>query len=99
MFLISLLTFLYGFTCLFIVLIVLMQRGKSGLGIGYAGGMNQSLFGGSGGQEFFQKITWGCLVILLAGSLTLSVLRGKYNKSSFSSPIVRHAKNPVNENK
>ena len=77
MFVVSLLTFLYGFICVLTVLLVLIQRGKSSMGLGNVGGGNQALFGSSGGQDVFQKITWGCLVIVLTGSLLLAVAKGK----------------------
>ena len=56
MFIISFLTFLYVFLCLLIVLMVLIQRGKSSMGLGNMGGGNQLLFGSSGGQDIFQKV-------------------------------------------
>jgi len=65
---------------------VLVQRGKGGMGIGNMGGGNQALFGGSGGQDVFQKITWICCLVLLVGPLSLSILKGKYNH--FSSPRI-----------
>lgn len=77
MFILSLLTFLYGVMCVFIIFMVLLQRGKSSMGIGYMGGGGQALFGSSGGQDIFQKITWICCVLLLFGSLSLSVWKGK----------------------
>lgn len=77
MFILSLFNFLFGFLCVFIILIVLMQRGKGNMGLGSLGGNNQILFGSSGGQDVFQKITWTCCFLLLAGSLVLSVSRGK----------------------
>jgi len=35
-----------------------MQKGKGGMGLGSMGGGAQMLFGGSGGQDIFQKTTW-----------------------------------------
>lgn len=84
MFILSLFTVLYGILCLFIVLLVLMQRGKGNMGMGNMGGGNQAIFGSSGGQDIFQKITWVCLTLLLGGSLALAVLRGKENSRSYS---------------
>jgi len=87
----SFLTVLYGFLCLLIVLLVLIQRGKGNMGLGNLGGNNQMLFGSSGGQDIFQKITWLCCFFLLAGSLVLAISRGKYAHSSMhyrtSSPV------------
>ncbi|HSW75934.1 MAG TPA: preprotein translocase subunit SecG [Candidatus Saccharimonadales bacterium] len=77
MFLLSLLTSLYGFLCCLIILIVLYQRGKGNMGLGNTGGGNQALFGSSGGQDVFQKTTWIFCALLLAGSLFLSVAKGR----------------------
>ncbi|MBM18233.1 MAG: preprotein translocase subunit SecG [Epsilonproteobacteria bacterium] len=100
MFMVSFLTFLYGFICVFTVFLVLLQRGKSSMGLGNLGGSNQALFGSSGGQDIFQKITWACLVIILTGSLGLSVLKGRYGKSNFSSYLPKQAQQsaPTDEN-
>ncbi len=51
------------------------------IGLGSMGGGNQMLFGSSGGQDVFQKITWILCALLLGGSLCLSVLKGKYGSS------------------
>ena len=91
MFIVSLLTFLYGFVCFFTVLLVLIQRSKGSMGLGNMGGGNQALFGSSGGQDIFQKMTWICLVILLAGSMLLSVAKGKYGKGIVSGFVPKHS--------
>lgn len=93
MFIISFLTFLYGVMCAFIILMVLIQRGKGNMGLGNMGGGNQALFGSSGGQDVFQNVTWICCALLLFGSLSLSVLKGKYMSSSYLSPV--HARQDV----
>lgn len=66
---------LYVINCLLLIIIILIQKGKSSLGIGAFGGGTQMLFGGSGGQDIFQKITWVLGVIFMIGSLALSMLR------------------------
>ena len=71
----GLLLTLYIIICLFLVLIVLIQKGKSSLGIGNLGGGSQTLFGGSGRQDIFQKITWVLVGIFLFGSLALSLMK------------------------
>lgn len=65
----------YIITCLFLVLVVLIQKGKSSIGLGNLGGGSQTLFGGSGGQDIFQKITWILVAIFLLGSLALSLMK------------------------
>jgi protein translocase SecG subunit len=77
MFLFALLSFIFAIFMVFLILIVLIQKGKGSLGIGNLGGGNQMLFGGSGGQDLFQKITWGLGAILIFGSLGLAVWKTK----------------------
>ena len=86
----SLLTFLYGFMCCFIILLVLLQKGKGSMGLGNMVGGNQMLFGSSGGQDIFQKTTWILCGMLLFGSLTLSVLKGKYGAGRSALSYSRH---------
>ena len=77
----SLLNVLYGMMCCMIVFLVLLQKGKGNMGLGSMGGGNQMLFGSSGGQDIFQKLTWILCALLLVGSLALSVFKGKYGSS------------------
>lgn len=71
----GLLLFVYIFICFFLVLIILIQKGKSSMGLGNLGGSTQMLFGGSGGQDIFQKITWVLTAIFLGGSLILAIMK------------------------
>lgn len=74
---IGLLSFLFGLVCVLIILLVLIQKGKSSLGIGNLGGSQQMLFGGSGGQDIFQKTTWVLGAILILGSLGLATTKAR----------------------
>lgn len=74
---IGLLSFLFSLVCLLTILLILIQKGKSSLGMGNIASNNQMLFGGSGGQDFFQKLTWVFGAILILGSLGLALLRTK----------------------
>jgi preprotein translocase subunit SecG len=60
-----------------LILLIMLQKGKGSLGLGTMGGGNQMLFGGSGGQDFFQKATWVLLTLLMAGSLGLSLMKSR----------------------
>ena len=71
---------LYIINCFLLVLIILMQKGKSGLGMGALGGGTQMLFGGSGGQDLFQKITWILGTIFMAGAMILSLMKSTEHK-------------------
>ena len=95
----GLLLSLYIVMCLFLVLIILIQKGKSSIGLGGLGGGTQMLFGGSGGQDIFQKITWMMVGIFLLGSLGLALMKTtqrhtfKYatqQKSSAPKPLTDH---------
>ncbi len=52
------------------------------MGLGGLGGQAQMLFGGSGGQDLFQKITWGLAVVFMASSMGLALLKTKSQESS-----------------
>jgi preprotein translocase subunit SecG len=71
----GLLIAVYFLICAFIVLLVLLQRGKGSTGFGALGGGSQMLFGGSGGQDFLQKTTWVLGAIFMALSLWLSLMK------------------------
>jgi len=45
------------------------------MGIGSMGGGTQMLFGSSGGQDIFQKITWVLGTIFMLGSMGLALLK------------------------
>lgn len=75
---------LYGFlmtlftiNCFLLILIILIQQGKSSMGLGAMGGSTQMLFGGSGGQDIFQKATWVMGAIFMIGSLVLALHKSK----------------------
>jgi len=61
--------------CFILLLLILIQKGKSSMGIGNLGGGNQMLFGGSGGQDIFQKTTWVLGTIFMGGSLLLAFVK------------------------
>lgn len=80
--LIGLVTTLFIIIGLFLVLIVLIQKTSNSLGIGNMGGRNVMLFGSSGGQDIFQKITWVLGALFMAGSLALSILKTQEVRTS-----------------
>lgn len=45
------------------------------MGLGSLGGGTQLLFGGSGGQDLFQKATWVMAALFMGGSLGLAMLK------------------------
>lgn len=81
-FLYGFLVSIYTFICLLMVLLILIQKGKSSMGLGQMGGATQMLFGGSGGHDIFQKITWVFGAIFMIGALGLSIMRVHISKQS-----------------
>lgn len=81
MFLYGLLISLYVFVSILVVLIILVQKGKSSMGLGGLGGGSQMLFGGSGGQDLFQKITWVLTGIFIALAIILFFMRSTSQES------------------
>jgi protein translocase SecG subunit len=83
--LIELLTTAIVVLAILIVLAVLLQEGKSDMGLGMAG--RQMLFGGSGGQSMIEKTTWvlGFLLMVLALGLTIAKTKDRHHSvvSSF----------------
>lgn len=79
----GLLVTLFVITCFLLILLILIQQGKSSMGIGGMGGGAQMLFGGSGGQDIFQKTTWILGTIFMAGSLLLTIYKSRETKMSF----------------
>jgi preprotein translocase subunit SecG len=68
---ITFLTILYVFVCVFLILVVLLQAGRGG-GMGAAfGGSSQSVFGGAGAGNFLTRLTvvMAALFMLLSASL------------------------------
>jgi protein translocase SecG subunit len=76
----GLLLCLYFLNCILLILIVLLQKTKSSLGFGALGGGAQTLFGGGGGQDLFQKVTWGLGACFMAGSLGLALMKSRQSK-------------------
>lgn len=87
--------FLFVFLSVFLVLFILIQQGKGDMGLGSLGRGGQTLFGGSGGQDFFEKTTWIMGAIFLSGALFLTVWKTKEAESSrlagYKAPITQKA--------
>lgn len=80
---------LYGFLvtlfvilCILLILIILMQKSKGSIGIGSLGGGAQMLFGATGGQDLFQKITWIMGALFMGGSLVLALMKVSQSQTS-----------------
>jgi preprotein translocase subunit SecG len=71
----TVLSIVHVLVSVFMILVILLQAGKSG-GIGIAGG-SSTVFGGRGSQTFLEKITTVCAAIFMITSLTLAYLSSR----------------------
>ncbi len=82
----GLLTTLFIIIGIFLILLVLIQQGKGNMGFGNMGGATQMIFGGSGGQDVFQKTTWVLGALFMGLSMLLALMRAQ------SLPFYHHAR-------
>ncbi len=68
------LTVMHVVACLFLILIILIQPGKSGGGGIFASAGAQQVFGGRGAGNFLTKTTWATAGLFFATSITLAYL-------------------------
>src|SRR6186713_383816 len=82
--------------CCFLVLVVLVQPGKSG-GLGaFTGAGAQQVFGGRGAGNFLTKTTWATAGIFFATSMTLAYLSSSTDESlERKSKLAQEKKAPV----
>jgi preprotein translocase subunit SecG len=80
---ITFLTAIHISTVVLLVITVLLQSGKGAEISASFGGSSQTVFGSSGGANFFQKLTYTLAAIFMITSLTLTVLPSKTKRSVF----------------
>ena len=80
---ITFLTVIHIATIVLLVITVLLQSGKGAEISATFGGSSQTVFGSSGGANFFQKLTYGLAAVFMMTSLTLTILPSRIKKSVF----------------
>jgi len=76
------------FTCIALILIVLLQPGnKQGMGAALGGGGAQTVFGGRGANTFLSKLTAGAAIVFMVNSLILVWVSS--NRGSVTDAIVK----------
>ncbi len=74
-------TVLHIMACAFLILVILIQPGKSG-GLGaLGGGQAQQVFGGSGAGNFLTKTTWATAATFFITSIALAYLSSSSDES------------------
>src|SRR4051794_24646953 len=79
-------TVIHIVTCVLLVLVVLIQSGKGAEISASFSGSSQTVFGSSGGANFFTHFTQGAAAIFMITSLTLTVMGTQNRKSLFETP-------------
>jgi preprotein translocase subunit SecG len=78
MFLVYLLTAIHVVVCIFLIIVVLLQSGKSADLAGAFGGTgSQSTFGPRGAASALSRATTGAVVIFMLTSLSLSIMASR----------------------
>ena len=70
----------YVLVCLFLILVVLLQAGRGGMGAAF-GGSSQTVFGGSGAGNFLTKLTVIVAALFMMLSATLTYVSSSGEKS------------------
>ena len=67
------LTVLHVMACFFLIVVVLLQRGKGAeMGAVFGGGGASTMFGGRGAGNFLTKLTTGAAIVFMFTSLSLA---------------------------
>jgi preprotein translocase subunit SecG len=68
------LTVMHVLSCAFLILVILIQPGKSGGGGIFGSAGAQQVFGGRGAGNFLTKTTWATATVFFTTSMTLAYL-------------------------
>ncbi|HDM77757.1 MAG TPA: preprotein translocase subunit SecG [Deltaproteobacteria bacterium] len=80
---ISAILIIHVIVCFFLILIVLLQTGKGAdIGAAFGGTSTQTLFGSTGGNTFFNKLTIGVATVFMLTCLLLAYFSTKPGTSS-----------------
>jgi preprotein translocase subunit SecG len=79
----TVITIVHVVTCVLLVLVVLIQSGKGAEISASFGGSSQTVFGSSGGANFFTRFTSAMAAIFFVTSIGLTLLSGQSRKSLF----------------
>src|SRR3954453_24191632 len=70
---VTFITIIHVFVCLFLVLTVLLQAGKGGgMGVAFGSGTSAAVFGGRGAGNFLERVTAGTAIVFMLTSMSLA---------------------------
>src|SRR5687767_15094226 len=84
----TLITILHVCVCLFLMLTVLLQQGKSGMGGAFGGSSAGTVFGGAGASSFLRKLTAIAATIFMITSMILAYVASR----DAGEPLERYSK-------
>lgn len=100
MLIIALITVVHVLVCAVLVVVVLLQHGKSADIAATFGGMgSQTAFGPRGTATALSRLTTWCAVIFMITSITLTILTGRIHPSSGSGSVMQGVQTPANSPK
>ena len=75
-------SFLFALVAVLLVAAILIQPAQGDMGLSPAGKTGHILFGGSGGRELIENITWALVFLFLGGALLLGIVKTKQAQRS-----------------
>lgn len=92
----TLMTVVHVLSCVFLILVVLIQSGKGAEISASLGGSSQTVFGSSGGANFFTRLTSILAAIFFLTSIGLTMMSAREQRSVFeNSPITAPSTAPA----
>ncbi len=91
----SILTFTHVILAFTIILVVLLQEGKAGMGISFGGGSSNTVFGSSGAGNFLVKVTIVAGALFMLTSLILTKTTSHKESGSVMESVVPVQPAPV----
>lgn len=92
---------LFSFFTILLIIVILVQKSHGGFWSGPASQDSTIIFGGSGGSDLFQKITWFLGTLFLFGSFALSIYKSKNifkNKYNYEKKEIKKESNSKESN-
>jgi len=83
----TVLTVIHVVACLLLIPVILIQSGKGADISASFGGSSQTVFGSSGGANFFTRLTTTLAVIFMITSLALTTVSNQNKKSVFEGAV------------
>jgi preprotein translocase subunit SecG len=82
-------TVLHVIVCVFLIAVVLLQRGRGAqVGAVFGGGGGATMFGGRGAGNFLTKLTTGAAIVFMLTSLSLAYMRMHHGERLFEGGAV-----------